>query len=255
MTLPIEHKQSLSSLLDKAASALVSAKTSADILEAKEIAQVAYDAAKTAGRLARAKTAHDSVLSEVYLAQSHALTIEARAKMRLAEEYSAAQDRGEVVGPHGGAAKRVPNENPISTIADIGLTKKEIHEARQIRDAERAEPGIVQRALDARLAQGLEPTRASLREAVIEAAKQGIRGGGGKSTAAVRNPMYVPPSQAGAAWTHLYGTCRALAEWATDDNKVLALDGKAERTDDQTANIAAIRRAATILNDILVWCK
>lgn len=56
---------------------------------------------------------------------------------RLAEEYDAAQERGEVVGPHDGARKRVPDENAISpaTAADIGLSRKDIHEARQIRRA------------------------------------------------------------------------------------------------------------------------
>ena len=34
------------------------------------------------------------------------------------------------------------------TVSDIGLTHKEIHEARIIRDAEESDPGIVRRTLD-----------------------------------------------------------------------------------------------------------
>lgn len=34
---------------------------------------------------------------------------------------------------------------PPATVADIGLTRKAIHDARQVRNAEVAEPGIVQR--------------------------------------------------------------------------------------------------------------
>jgi hypothetical protein len=45
---------------------------------------------------------------------------------------------------------------------DIGLTGKDIHEARSIRDAETAEPGIVRDALDAALDAGSERTRQSL---------------------------------------------------------------------------------------------
>ena len=60
------------------------------------MARVAYDAAKTAGRMARAKQAHDDVIGAVYRAQADALLIEARAKMRLADEYDAAQERGAV---------------------------------------------------------------------------------------------------------------------------------------------------------------
>lgn len=67
------------------------------------------------------------------------MEIETRSKMLLADEYDAAQERGEV--------KRPNNEKTTSALeavsaADIGLTHKDIHEARQFRDAERNEPGI-----------------------------------------------------------------------------------------------------------------
>jgi hypothetical protein len=77
------------------------------------------------------------------------LEIEARAQCKLADEYDAAQNRGEVVGAHDGAKKRVPNENAIATVTDIGLTRKQVHEARRIRDAEKREPGMVRKTLDA----------------------------------------------------------------------------------------------------------
>jgi hypothetical protein len=56
----------------------------------------------------------------------------------LADEYDAAQERGEVAG-QGKPSKA----EGLTTTADIGLTHKDIHEARLIRDAEAAEPGIV----------------------------------------------------------------------------------------------------------------
>jgi hypothetical protein len=62
---------------------------------------------------------------------------------RSADEYDAAQERGEVVGPHNGARNRVPQVNAIATVSDLGLTRKAIHEARQLRDAEAAVPGII----------------------------------------------------------------------------------------------------------------
>lgn len=242
----------LPSLVRSAATKLASATSAAEILDARDSASVVYDAAKKAARMARAKGAHDELVAASHRVQADALEIEAMAKRRLADEYDAAQERGEVVGAHNGATKRVPEENAIApaTAADLGLSRKDIHEARIIRDAEVASPGIARRALDARLAQGLEPNKAALREAVIEAAKQGYRGGGGHQQSN-RNPLYKAPTKAGSAWTHVYGTCRALAEWATDENLLLALHGRAERTDDQTANIRAIRRAASILNDFV----
>jgi hypothetical protein len=227
---------------------LASATSAAEILEARDAASVAYDASKKAARMARAKGAHDELVAKAHRAQADALEIEAAAKRRLADEYDAAQERGEVAGPADGKLGRSTGERP-PTAADIGLSRKEVFEARQIRDAEIASPGIARRALDARLAQGLEPNKAALREAVNEAAARGIRGD--TQSPSNKNPLYKAPTKAGAAWSHLYGTCRALSEWATDDNQLLALHGRAERSDDQTANVNAIRRAAAFLNDFL----
>lgn len=153
----------LPSLIDRAAALLSGAKSAAEVLEAREAAGLAYDVAKRAARLQRAKAAHDDLIAVAHRAQAHALEIEARAKRRLADEYDAAQERGEVVGAHDGARKRVDDANAIATAADLGLRRDQIHEARLIRDAEAAEPGIVRRTLDERLDRGEEPTRAALR--------------------------------------------------------------------------------------------
>jgi hypothetical protein len=69
---------------------------------------------------------------------------ESAAKRRLADEYGAAQERGEVGkrGDFGGVTSRGEH---TPTVADIGLPHKEVHEARQIRDAEEANPGVVRR--------------------------------------------------------------------------------------------------------------
>ena len=50
--------QDLPSLIDRAASMLSGAKTAAEVLEAREVAGLAYDVAKRAARLQRAKSAH-----------------------------------------------------------------------------------------------------------------------------------------------------------------------------------------------------
>jgi hypothetical protein len=106
-------------------------------------------------------------VAAAHRAQADALEIEAAAKRRLADEYDAAQERGEIarlgtnqsdLGVSGG------NTRP-STAADIGLSRKAIHDARLIRDAEAAEPGLVRRTLDERLERGEEPTRSAVRRA------------------------------------------------------------------------------------------
>ncbi|WP_282604016.1 hypothetical protein [Paracoccus sp. PARArs4] len=68
--------------------------------------------------------------------------------MRLAEEYDAAQDRGEVSKGRDGPGAGVSQGNAKATASDLGLARKDIHEARQLRDAEKAEPGLIKRSLD-----------------------------------------------------------------------------------------------------------
>lgn len=153
---------SLPVLIDRATAALDSARTSAEVLEARDMARVAYDAAKSAGRMARAKQAHDSLIADVHRSQAHALAIRARAEMRLAEEYDDAQDRGEVAG-HGRSKVEADN---VTTAADLGLRRDEIHEARKFRDAERESPGIIHRAIEGMIERGEEPTRAALRKEI-----------------------------------------------------------------------------------------
>ncbi|NKK85538.1 hypothetical protein GFL80_14970 [Rhizobium leguminosarum bv. viciae] len=80
-------------------------------------------------------------------AQADALEIEARAKRMLADEYDAAQERGEVATK--GKPVNVPDGNVKATAADFGLSRKDVHEARLIRDAEAADPGVIRRALEA----------------------------------------------------------------------------------------------------------
>jgi hypothetical protein len=65
-------------------------------------------------------------------------TRNAGAKRRLAEEYDAAQERGEVKA--NGGDRTLPQEKSAPSAADIGLTHKDIHE-RLARSAEVAEPG------------------------------------------------------------------------------------------------------------------
>lgn len=159
----IAHADTLPAMVRSAANKLAKAETAAEVLDARDHARLVYDAAKSTARLAKAKSAHDEVISAVYRAQADALAIESAAKRRLADEYDAAQERGEVRAANTGrsvSALETPN------FADIGLTGKDIHEARLIRDAEDADPGVVRRTLDSLLASGQEPTKAAVRQAI-----------------------------------------------------------------------------------------
>jgi hypothetical protein len=160
-------------LIDRAATALVNAKTAAEVLEARGMASIAYDTAKTTARLGKAKNAHDELIATAHRVQADALQIEAQAKRRLADEYDAAQERGEVASGRDGPGAGVLNGNAKATVTDIGLTRKDIHDARMVRDAEAADPGIVRRTVDEAVAAGKEPTKAKVRRAVKKVAERG----------------------------------------------------------------------------------
>lgn len=162
----VEFQATLPVLIERASRTLLDAKSSAEVLEARDMARVAYDAAKSAGRIARAKQAHDEVLAAVHRAQADALLVEARAKMRLADEYDGAQERGEVQ-QHGGNKSKLEASKLAPTVAEIGLRHDEIHEARKLRDAEKASPGKAERVLKEMAARGEEPTKAKLRQEMV----------------------------------------------------------------------------------------
>lgn len=134
-----------------------------DVMAARLLAAGAYDQAKAAAGYAQRFGAAERLVGKARRLQGEALLIEAQAKVRLADEYDAAQAAGEVASR--GRPKNVPEGN-IITASDAGISRKEIHEARSLRDAERETPGIVERAIAARLEAGLEPSRASLRASI-----------------------------------------------------------------------------------------
>lgn len=232
--------ENLPGLIDRAATMLASAKTAAEVLEAREAAGLAYDVAKRAARLKNAKAAHDDLVAAAHRAQADALEIEAAAKRRLADEYDAAQERGEIarlgtnqsdLGVSGG------NTRP-STAADIGLSRKAIHDARLIRDAEAADPGLVRRTLDERLERGEEPTRSAVRRAAedrlqrsldrLQRIHESVR-----RLEENRPPPLTPEMRA-----------RQIAVFGTQEDRAICgrIDEIIERIDEQPSPLEAVRR-------------
>jgi hypothetical protein len=186
------EQKPLPSLVKEAAAALARATSAAEVLAARDMATATYDAAKRTARLQKAKRAHDELIAATYRVQADSLEIESMAKRRLADEYDAAQGRGEI-GRKGQRTDLVPAENKVPTAEDAGLTRKEVFEARQMRDVIEQDPGIVRRALDQMLAAGSEPTRAGLKRAANLRAAVGTD----SATAAERgNNLYETPPEA-----------------------------------------------------------
>jgi hypothetical protein len=153
-----QQPEKLPHLIERAAAALAKATTPAEFLEARNQAAFVYDAAKVvAARFPKAVQAHNEILAACRKAQGNALLIEARAMMHLADEYDAAQTRGEAPTAGRPKTKIIPDENNFAS-AKLMMT------ARKIRAAEKAKPGIVEKTLTAG-----EPTRARLMRAVDDA--------------------------------------------------------------------------------------
>jgi N6-adenosine-specific RNA methylase IME4 len=161
----------LPGMIRDAADKLSTAVSAAEVLDARDMAGVVYTVAKKAGRLAKVKGAHDKVVAAAHRAQADALNIEAEAKRRLADEYDGAQSRGEV-GKRGQRTDRVPVEEQAAKAEDIGLTRKEVMDSRQVRDAIVANPASVREALDHILSEGDEPTRAALKRELAPVQKK-----------------------------------------------------------------------------------
>ena len=157
-------------LVASAAKRLATATDAAGVLEARQEAGVAYTAARTAARLAKAKRAHQDVVAAAHHVAADALDIEALAERKLAEQYDRARKAGEV-RQHGGDRSKSPDQGlDRPTMADLGLDSRVISRGRALNDIEAEDPGVVRRTLDEALAQGEAPTREDIRRLAIREA-------------------------------------------------------------------------------------
>jgi hypothetical protein len=159
----------LPALITRAARALANATTAAEVLDAKDAATEVYHAAKRQAKLLGKKNAHDEVIAACQRAMADAIIIEAQAQIRLADEYDAAQARGEAFAT--GDNQHVGKGNTQkSTSAELGIDRGHLREARKIRDAEKMKPGIIRDTLEAALKAGKDPTHAGVDRVVNEIA-------------------------------------------------------------------------------------
>lgn len=134
-----------------------------DIQRAHVIADGAYDLAQAEARFAAKYEATRELVPKLRQLQGDALLMETRCKIALAKAYDAAQQAGQAAKK--GRPKNVATDD-IFKQAEAGLTRQEIHDARKLAAAEEKTPGIAERAIAARVAAGLAPTRANLKHAI-----------------------------------------------------------------------------------------
>lgn len=132
-----------------------------DVQTAYLISTVAYDQAKAAASAATKVNASRTLVEKARRMQAEALKIESLCYVAMADTVDEAQAKGEI--SRGGRPKTVSAENSF-TLDEVGVDRQQLHAARQIRDAVRSEPEFIERVVEARLSEGLEPSRAALKK-------------------------------------------------------------------------------------------
>jgi N6-adenosine-specific RNA methylase IME4 len=138
---------SLTALIDRAGQRLRNARTSAEVFEARKLADMALHYATIT------RAANET--------RADCLRIVVMAETRLADEVDAAQDRGEVASAGDNPIVR-GSDNQIARVADLGLTRQRLNEWRQVRDAGQE---TVEHVLADAVAAGRTPTKSEILQA------------------------------------------------------------------------------------------
>lgn len=133
-----------------------------DVQAALLLSAGAYEQSKAAVSYAQKVKASRELIDKARRMQGAALKIESMCYVVMADAVDAAQAKGQVARP--GRPKNVSDEN-IFTLEDVGLDRGKLHEARKLRDAVRSDPDFVERVVETRIAEGLDPSRAALKKA------------------------------------------------------------------------------------------
>lgn len=147
MTEAAEQTSNLPALLGRAGQRLLDARNSAEVLEAKKLAEAALHYARVT------QAANET--------HADCLRIITRAEMRMADEIDKGQASGEVArhgNPEFGANVRDPDNRP-ATYADLGISRQRVSEWRDLREA--GEP-VVEAAITEALSEGRAPTKADI---------------------------------------------------------------------------------------------
>lgn len=137
-----------------------------DIRLALRLSSVAYDQARAAADTAEKVKASRELVDKARRMQADALKIESMCYVAMADAVDAAQAKGQIARQ--GQRSDVQGSD-MFTLEDAGIDRRRLSEARQLRNAVREEPGFVDRVIEVRMAEGVAPSRASLRSATRHA--------------------------------------------------------------------------------------
>lgn len=132
-----------------------------DYRSALKLSSVTYDQGKAVAASGERVKASRELIDKARRMQGEALKIESLCYIAMANAVDEAQAKGEV--SRGGRPKTVSDDNSF-TLDAVGVDRQQLHTARQIRNAVEAEPEFIERVVEARLSEGLEPSRAALKK-------------------------------------------------------------------------------------------
>lgn len=151
-TLPtrrVKDSAALPAIIDRARERLASARSSAEVLEARAVAKAALHFAKVTQA---ANETHADCLRMIV-----------RAEMRMADEVDRGQQRGDVAKKEDGRSASVRRAD-TSTLDELGVDRQRLQEWRKVRDAGMP---AVERAIESALADGRAPTKADVERAIV----------------------------------------------------------------------------------------
>lgn len=154
----------LPALIDRACQRLAQARTSAEVLEAKAIAEAALHYARVT------KAANET--------HADCLRMIVRAEMRMADEIDKGQSEGTIAS--GG---RRPKASEILTVSDLARDREQLREWREVRDAG---PEVVEQAIQEALSEGRAPTKTDIQRAIKGESKPHVSHNSGE------NEWYTP---------------------------------------------------------------
>lgn len=141
--------ENLPALIDRARDRLASARTSAEVLESRSIAQAAMHYARVTGA---ANETHADCLRMIV-----------RAEMRMADEVDRGQAAGEIATKGGGNHSK---SRKSATLNEMGIDKHEVHRWRTVRDAGMP---VVEQVITEALSENRAPTKAAVQVAARRA--------------------------------------------------------------------------------------
>jgi hypothetical protein len=140
------NSENLPSIIDRATARLAEARTSGELLEARQIAQAALHYARIT------KAANET--------HADCLRIIVRAEMRMADAVDEGQTNGQIERPGGNRKINVrTSDNDLASLVEVGISRQRLAEWRVLRDA-----GLtaIDAAIDAQLIEGRAPTKSGI---------------------------------------------------------------------------------------------